>query len=328
MRKLVIVIKSNFSLWNPPAWFAPDLQAQFPQVRVVQLDTYRDLDREIVDAEILVSFSLKPSQVVAAKQLRWMHCHAAGVSQLMFPEMIASPVLLTNGSAVMAEPVAEHTVAMMLALAKRFPSALHFQQQGVWGQEQVYGEQPPPLDLDGATLGLVGLGAIGREVVKRVRPFGMCVVAVKRDPSHGGECADRVLGPGGLHDMLAESDFVVLAAPESPATMSLIGAAELAHMKPTAYLINIARGTLVDEAALVEALRQGRIAGAGLDVTAVEPLPASSPLWNAPNLLLTPHLAAATDRLWRRHYQVLAGNLARYLAGEPLLDLVDKSAGY
>lgn len=328
MRKLVIVIKSNFSLWNPPRWFAPDLQAQFPQIRVVLLDSYRDLDREIVDAEILVSYSLRPSQLLAAKQLRWMHCHAAGVSQLMFPEMISSPVVLTNGSAVMAEPVAEHTVAMMLALAKRIPSALDYQQQGVWGQEQIYGQQPPPLDLSGATLGMVGLGAIGREVVKRVRAFGMRVVAVKRDASRGGEVADRVLGPGGLHELLAESDYVVLAVPESAATMSLIGAAELACMKPTAYLINIARGTLVDETALVEALKQGRIAGAGLDVTAVEPLPAGSPLWTAPNLLLTPHLAAATERLWRRHYEVIAGNLARYLAGEPLLDLVDKSAGY
>jgi phosphoglycerate dehydrogenase-like enzyme len=328
MRKLVIAIKSLFSLWNPPPWFAPDLQKAFPQVRVVKLESYRDLDREIVDAEILVSFSLRPSQLLAAKELRWIHCHAAGVSQLMFPEMISSPVLLTNGSAVMAEPVAEHTLALMLALAKRIPSALRYQQQAVWGQEQVYSEQPPPVELSGATLGIVGLGAIGREVVKRVRPFGMRVVAVKRDPSRGGECVDRVFGPDGLHAMLEESDFVLLAAPESPGTRSLIGAAELARMKPTAYLINVARGTLVDEPALVEALQQGRIAGAGLDVTSEEPLPASSPLWTAPNLLLTPHVAASTERLWRRHYDVLAGNLARYLAGQPLQDLVDKSAGY
>lgn len=328
MTKVVIAVKSPVPLWNPPPWFAPDLQARFSQVRVVKLDSYRDLEREIVDAEILVSWSLKPSQLQAAKQLRWIHSTAAGVAQLLFPEMLASPVTLTNASAVMAEPVAEHTVAMILALAKRVPSAVRFQQQALWGQAHIYAEQPPPMELSGATLGIVGLGAIGRELVKRIRPMGMRVVAVKRDPTQGHEWADVVFGPDRLRDLLAESDFVVLAAPEAPATRGLIGAAELAAMKKTAYLINIARGSLIDEAALIDALQQGRIAGAGLDVTSIEPLPPESPLWSAPNLLITHHLAACTERLWRRQFDVLAGNLERHLAGQPLRNVVNKAAGY
>jgi len=328
MIKLVIAVKSPVPLWNPPPWFAPDLQKRFPQVHVVQLDGYRDLDRQIVDTEILVSWSLKSSQLLAAVPLRWIHSTAAGVAQLLFPEMLASPVTLTNASAVMAEPVAEHTVAMMLALAKRIPSAVRYQQQALWGQAHIFAEQPPPLELGGSTLGIVGLGAIGRELVRRIRPFGMRIVAVKRDPTQGHEWADRVLGPNGLHDLLAEADFVVLAAPEAASTRGLIGAAELAAMKKTAYLINIARGSLIDETALVEALHQGRIAGAGLDVASVEPLPPESPLWQAPNLLITHHLAACTERLWRRQFEVLSGNLERYLAGQPLRNVVNKAAGY
>jgi phosphoglycerate dehydrogenase-like enzyme len=328
MRKLVIAVKSPVPLWNPPEWFAPDLQTRFPQFRVVKLDSYRDLEREVGDAEVLVSWSLKPSQLLAAKQLRWIHSTAAGISQLLFPEMLASPVILTNASAVMAEPVAEHTLAMILALAKRIPSAVRYQQQAVWGQAHIYAEQPPPLELSGATLGLVGLGAIARELVTRIRPMSMRVIALKRDPTRGREWADEVYGPERLHDVLARSDFVVLAAPDAPSTKGLIGAAALASMKKTAYLINIARGSLLDEPALVEALQQGRIAGAGLDVTSIEPLPPESPLWSAPNLLITHHLAACTERLWRRQFDVLADNLERYLAGQPLRNVVNKQAGY
>ncbi len=328
MRKLVMAVKHRFELWNIPAWLPERLQKRFPEFSMVLLDGYRGLDAEIEDAEIFVGWSLKPEQLQRARKLRWVHSTAAGVSQLCYPEMVASPVVLTNASVVMAAPVAEHTVALMLALARRIPSAVRYQQQAYWAQIEIFEDRPQPTGLAGRTLGLVGLGHIGRELVKRVRPFEMRVMAVKRNPNTGHEWADRILGPEGLPEMLAEADFVVLAAPQTPATNHMIGAPQLAQMKPTAYLINVSRGTLVDEVALAEALTAGGIGGAALDVAEREPLPPESPLWRAPNLLITPHLAASIEGLWGRQAELLEENVRRYLAGQPLLNVVDKVAGY
>jgi phosphoglycerate dehydrogenase-like enzyme len=327
VRKLLIAIKSHFKLWNVPDWFPARIQERFPELRVVWLRDFDRLEEEISDAEVVVAWMLTAEQLAKARKLKWLHSNAAGVNQLCFPEMVAHPAVLTNASPVMAEPTAEHALALILAMAKQIPSSLRYQQKSTWAQALIY-EETPPLELNGATLGLVGLGAIGRELVTRVRAFRMRVVAVKRDATRGHEWADKILPPDGLHEILAESDFVVLAAPHTAHTVMLIGAAELARMKPTAYLINVARGTLVDETALVEALRAGRIAGAGLDVASEEPLPKESILWDAPNLLLTPHLAASTDRLWSRHAELLEDNIRRYLAGQPLRNVVDKAAGY
>ncbi len=328
VRKLLMAVRYHFELWNFPAWFPEHIQQRFPEVRVVHLNGYEGLDQEIEDAEIFVGWSLRPAQLARARKLRWIHSTAAGVAQLCYPELVASPVILTNASPVMAGPVAEHTLALILALARHIPSAVRYQEQAVWAQSRIWEEKPRPMELEGTTLGLIGLGHIGRELATRARSFGMRVIAVKRDPSRGGECANRVFPPQDLDQMLKESDFVTVVAPETPATRHLIGAAALAAMKPTAYLINVSRGTLVDEAALVEALQAGRIAGAALDVAEREPLPPESSLWRAPNLLITPHLAASSERLWQRHAELLEDNVRRYLTGEPLRNVVNKAAGY
>lgn len=326
--KVVIALSHPFELWNAPPWLAERLRRDFPRAEFHDLGGYEGLDREIADAEVLFGWSLRPQQLLAAPKLRWVHSPAAAVHQLIFPEMVDSSVVLTNAREVHGPVVAEHAIAMVLALAKRLPSAMHSQQRRAWGQQAMWEERPRPREVQDATLGLIGLGSIGREVAKRARALGMRVVAVREHPEKGGEGVDAVHGPADLNRMLAEADYVVIAAPITSATQSLFDSARLAHMKPDAYLINVSRGQLVDEGALAEALRQKKIAGAALDVFSVEPLPPDSPLWGLDNLLITPHTAAVTEKLWERHYQLMRENLRRYLAGEALLGVVDKKKGY
>src|SRR5579859_7698844 len=172
------------------------------------------------------------------------------------------------------------------------------------------------------------MGSIGREFATRARALGMKVLGVRENPAKGTDGADAVFSPAQLDQLLPQADYVLLCTPVTPATTGIMNAARLGLMKPDAYLINVARGPLVDEAALLEALKSRRIAGAALDVFNEEPLPADSPFWALDNLLITPHTAAVTERLWERHYKLIAENLTRFLAGKPLLNEVDKSRGY
>jgi phosphoglycerate dehydrogenase-like enzyme len=243
----------------------------------------------------------------------------------MFPELVASDVVVTNSREVHAPIVAEHAIALVMALAKRLPSAIHHQQEHVWAQEAMWEERPRPREVAGATLGLIGLGSIGREVAQRALALGMCVLGSRRDPQKG---AIPGVTLALLDEVVARADFLLLAAPLTESTRGLINVARLAAMRRDSFLINVSRGPLVDEAALCEALRKRQIAGAALDVFAAEPLASNSPLWDLPNLLITPHTAAVTDRLWERHYELISANLRRYLAGEPLLGVVDKRSGY
>ena len=340
-RKLLIVIYHPFELWRAPEWFAERVRKDFPNLEVVRLDDYKRVDREIRDTDILMSWSITPEQVHAAKKLRWIHSPAAAVHRLMTPEVISSDITVTSARGVHGPVVAEHVMALVFALAKRLPSAVRYQAQKKWGQSLLWGETPRPRELAGATLGLVGVGSIGGEVARLASAIGMRVIAVRKSVTpegtegHGGEqqaprlgLMERVFASDQIDSMLAQADFVVLAAPVTPATKGMINAQRLAAMRQEAYLINVARGALIDEPALLAALRDGRIAGAALDVFEQEPLPADSPFWTMDNVLLTPHSAAMTERLWDRHFELLSKNLRRFLAGEPLLEAVDKSRGY
>jgi phosphoglycerate dehydrogenase-like enzyme len=247
----------------------------------------------------------------------------------MFPELVNSEVILTNARDVHGPVVAEHVMALVFALAKRIPEAVRMQQKHIWGQEIVWRGRPRPRELAGATLGLVGLGSIGRNVARHASALGMRVIAVREHPEQGTpEFVHEVLPSSRLNEMLAQADYVVLAAPVTPATGGMIGREQIAKMKPDACLINVGRGPLVDEIALADALRSKKIGGAALDVFDKEPLPADSPLWDFDNLLITPHTAGMTDKLWERHYVLFSENLRRYLSGQPLLALVDKKSGY
>ena len=325
--KLLIVVHHRFELWNAPAWLAEQLRRDFPDLEVVQLPSHEGIAEQLVDTEILVAWSLRPEQAKAAKKLRWIHSTVAAVHLLMIPEVINSEIVVTNARAINGPVVAEHVIAQMFALAKCLPQAVRLQQQRTWGQDAIW--QHRPKEIAGATLGLVGLGSIGSEVARRGAALGMRVLVVREDVTkpvpHG---VANVFGLERIDEMLAVADYVVLAAPVTPRTTSLMNAERIAKMKPESCLLNVGRGPLIDDAALLAALRAGRIRGAALDVFENEPLPQDSPYWGLDNVLITPHTAALTEHLWERQYDLLRENLKRYLAGRPLLGVVDKRKGY
>ena len=326
--KLLIFVHHPFDQWNAPAWFPKRLRQEFPQVSVVHLPDYKRVDEEIVDAEIAIAWSIRPAQVSAAKNLRWIHSPAAAVHQLMFPEFVNSEIILTNAREVHGPVVAEHVIALIFALAKKIPESALLQQKHVWGQQILWDELPRVREVAGATVGIVGLGSIGRAVARSARALGMKVIAMREHPEKGSEGADVVFGPAQIGEIFRQADYIVLAVPVTDGTKAIANAERLALMKPGACLINVGRGPLVDEPALAAALREKTIGGAALDVFPKEPLPADSPLWDVPNLLITPHTAALTDKLWERHYALFSENLRRYLGGQPLLAVVDKQKGY
>src|SRR5512146_232485 len=327
--KLLIALHHRFELWQAPPWVRERLQKQFPQLEILQLPDYSEVAEQIRDADAMLAWSVRPEQFREARKLRWIHSTAAAVHQLIFPELVASEVVLTNSREVHGPVVAEHALALMFAVARKIPAAVRYQQQHVWGQERMWLEGPMPSELQGATLGLIGLGSIGREIARRAAALGMRVLAVREHPARGGaEGVQAVYGPAQLADLLAASDYVVLAAPVTASTERLMDRTRLAQMRPTACLVNVGRGVLVDEMALAEALREKKIAAAALDVLEKEPLPADSPLWSMENVLITPHTGSVTPRLWERQYALISENVHRFLAGEPLLGVVNKHKGY
>jgi phosphoglycerate dehydrogenase-like enzyme len=325
--KVVLAIHHPFELWNAPEWLSSRLQQEFPQHKFVQLENFDRLIEEIADAEVLVAWQIRPEQFSAARKLKWIHATTAAVHQLMFPELVASAVRLTNSSDIHGTVVAEHAIALILALAKALPAASRFQQERHWGQQDIW-RNMRPREIAGATLGVIGLGAIGRATVRLAKSLGMRVIAMREHPERGSEGADRVLGPSQANELLSESEYVLLCAPLTATTQALFDDTTFSKMRRDGCFINVSRGALVDESALQRALGTGTIRAAALDVFQTEPLPPESPLWGIENLFITPHTAALTERLWDRHYQRLVENLHRYGAGESLLGQVNKQTGY
>ena len=326
--KLLITLYHRFELWNAPDWLAERIRSDFPMLTVVQLPNYDRVPGEIADAEIYFGWSLRAEQLAQAKKLRWIHSTAAAVHQLMIPELRDSKIVVTNARDIHGPVVAEHAMALIFALAKRLPSAMRFQQQHVWAQTQLWHEAPPPRELAGATLLVLGLGSIGQGIAKGAKALGMHVIAVREHPQKGSGDAHEVHAIAQLDGLLPRADYVVITAPLTEVTRNLFNAERLARMRRDAYLINVARGPIVDEAALARALNKNQLAGAALDVFASEPLPTDSPLWNLENLLITPHSASLSDKMWQRHFVLISENLRRYLSGKPLLNVVDKKKGY
>jgi phosphoglycerate dehydrogenase-like enzyme len=284
----------------------------------------------VAEAEIMFDLDRASERDLArqAPRLRWMQLSSSGVAQMVANMGLGdAPVVVTNAAGLHATPLAEFVLFAMLYFAKRMPCVLADQRRHHW--------QRFALDtLPGKTLGIVGFGRVGQAIARLARPMGLRVLAVRRtpgdpagDPSASLD-ADTIYAPSGLRTLLAESDYVALIVPLTPETAGLLGKAELATMKPGAVLINIGRGQLVDEAALVEALHSGHLGGAALDVFAKEPLPADSPLWDMPNVLVTPHsMSTAVDEN-ARMVDLFCDNLRRYLAGEALRNVFDRARGY
>ena len=326
--KLLICVWHAFSLWNPPPGMPERIRARWPEMRVVHLPRYDHIAEELQDTDIFVGFSLRPEQFVLARKLKWLHSTAAGVGQLMYPELRKSGIEVTNASGIHRIPMAEHIVGTLIALSRRFPDCFRYQQQSRWAQQELWNAPVRPRELRGQILLFIGFGAIGREVATIIRPLGMRVWAVTLSGRAEEGLAEQLFPASKLHEALPQADFVVLAAPETPETHKLIGAREFALMKASAYFLNVSRGALVDEPALISAVEQRKIAGAALDVASQEPLPPESPLWRLDNAFITPHMSAVSEHLWERQTDLLMENLERWFAGGELLNRVDLNRGY
>lgn len=282
----------------------------------------------VADAEAYLGLGVPLDVLDAGSRLRWMHTGTAGVSAAALERLRERDVVLTNSAGVHGPPVAETAIAMMLHFARGLDVAVRAQARREWGKPAFDRPEPVAREIAGSTVGLIGYGGIGREVARRARALGARVVALRRGTG-GAEADDEVLaGPGGLERALGEADYVVVCAPATPETRGMIDRAALDRMKPDAVLINVSRGALVDEAALIERLAARRLRGAGLDVFATEPLPESSPLWDLPNVLITPHVGGYGDRFRERESALVLDNVSRWARGEPLRNVVDPDRGY
>ena len=326
--KLVICVWHPFTWWRPQPVVAETIRRRWPEMNVVHLPDYDKLPEELPDTDIFVGYSLRAKQLKDAKKLKWIHSTAAGVAQLMYPELRDAGILLTNPSGVFSVPMAEHAVGLILALARNFPDSVRQQDKAVWSQQELWDKPQHLAEVNGQVLLIVGYGSIGRELAKRAKAFGMRVWGVTRSGQGDGAHAERILPAAELHEVLPEADYVVISAPETAETKHLIGAVELAKVKRGARLINVGRGSLLDEAALICALKTGALGGAAIDVAETEPLPADSPLWKAPNLFITPHTSALSDRLWVRQAALLVELLERWFDGREMFNCVDLSRGY
>ncbi len=281
------------------------------------------LDILLAEAEVIFGIDLPRNVISRAPGLKWVQIITVGVEHLLATDILKSPVTVTNIRGMSATPIAEFILGLVLMFVKRSPLSFQLKEQRRW---QLF----PTSVLCSKTIGIVGLGSIGQEVARLAKAFGMRVLATRRSTKRtapGGN-VDLMLPRDRLSQLLSESDFVVLALPLTPQTNKLIGEKELRTMKPTACLINVARGDVVDEEALTRALEENWIAAAGLDVFATEPLPTDSRLWELPNVILSPHVAGAIEDEIVHVTKLFIENLKRYLGGKELLNLVDKKKGY
>jgi len=333
---ILVGVISPAPIWVLPRAFVDQLRRDFPQHTFLEAWDRDTLRRLLPEADVAFTPFVDRDIFPAATRLRWVQSPAVGVGSLMFPELLASPVVVTSARGIRARAIAEHVIAVTIALARRLPAAMRAQVAHHWAQNELEGPTSGVRSLDGLQMGIVGLGSIGMEIVKLAAPFGIRISGIRRrgpdDASQTHETrkttSPRVLSPEHLPELLEKSDVVVLAVPHTPETKQLIGRAELDRMKRGAFLVNIARGKLIDDSAVADALRDGRLGGAALDVFTREPLEASSPYWDLPNVIVTPHTSGAMQDYWTPLVALFSENLRRFEKGEPLVNVVDKIAGY
>jgi phosphoglycerate dehydrogenase-like enzyme len=312
------------------------IRAAAPGARIVTLSVEGLSDEPVDDVEVLLHGWLSADAfdrlLTRTPKLTWVHSASAGVERALTPAARERGIVITNARGVFSRPIAEYVMMMILAVSRKLPGLLELQRERTW--------QPlEGTELRDVTVGIVGLGSIGRAVGALATAFGCRVVATRRRPeasataaadglSFGEAMLERVGGPETLPALLAESDFVVLAAPLTPETENMIDATTLAAMKPGSWLINVARGRLVDERALLRALRDGPLGGAVLDTFRDEPLQPGSPFYDLPNVIVTPHTSWSSGRVLDRSVELFCDNLRNFAAGEPLINVVDPRQGY
>src|SRR5437667_2538520 len=267
---LLVGVISPVAAWSIPRACVEELRRNFPRHTFLEAWDRETLRRLLPDADVAFTPHVDRDLFGSLPRLRWVQSPAVGVGTLLYPEMIASAVVITNARGIRARAMAEHVLGVTIALARQVPAVLRFQVAHHWGQDVLEGSGRIRT-LNGLRMGIVGLGSIGLEVARLAAPFGLRISAIRRHAGPAPEGVEEVLPPDRLHDVLARSDVVVLAAPLTGATHCLIGRGEVAVMKPGAWLVNIGRGRLVDDAALVEALQTGHLGGAALDVFTHDP---------------------------------------------------------
>ncbi len=339
---VVLHMQDRRPVWSMPEWVPGRLREAMPEGwELRDVDAPADgsgdgaalVAPEVVeavrDARVYLGFGIAPEVLRAGEGLEWVHSGSAGVGGSLTAALRERDVVFTNSAGIHGPPMAETVVGMLLHFFRGLDFAVRGKERGHWRPDPFYAADTPVTELAESVVGIVGYGGVGREVARRVSGLGARVLALRRHPPEGGDPHAEVLhGTAGFHRLLGRSDAVVLTVPETAETRGMIDADAFGAMKEGTILINVARGGVVDEDALLDALASGRLRGAGLDVFAAEPLPSDHPLWEMENVLLTPHVSAVSRRFWERQVHLITENLERFFEGRPLMNVVDVSLGY
>lgn len=291
----------------------------------VVCESLEQINEEIKDVDVMLGWRILPETFARATKLRWIQFGSTGIDHTVFPELLASSVILTNLGGIHTIPVAEHVFAQMLALSRRLDAAMRLQMERRFDRAQIASTAD---ELSGKTIGIVGLGRIGLNIARLAGAFGMRVVGTKRNVGGPLPNVDAVYPAEELDEVLRVADYLVLVLPLTQSTRALLGGREFGLMKRGARIINVARGAMIDHDALAEALASGHIAGAALDVFPQEPLPPESPVWSLPNVIITPHTGASTPRYAERAFEVFRHNLEAFLTGGEMINVYDRQRGY
>jgi len=338
----VVDLRARQSRWAITTEAEARLRAAVPAgwtLHVVESPTSADGDggktpspevvQEIAGAELYFGFGLSRPLFLASKQLKWVHSAAAGVGSMLFPEMLAAPIVITNSAGVHAVPIAEHSLAGILALLRGVDLARELQRHRIWSRESFLGPDSPVREVGGLRALILGAGGLGSALGARLSPLGVHCTGVRRRPERGVPAGfERVVGPGDWHALLPDTDLLAICAPSTPETKQMVGAAELDRLPRGAIVVNVARGALLDEVAMARRIKDGALRGAVLDVFSEEPLPESSPLWDLPSVIMTPHVSGVTDHFWEREMTLFLENWQAYDGGRPMKNVVDRKAGY
>ena len=293
-----------------------------PRIRAVAATTPEDLKREVVDAEVVIG-RIPREAFLVAKKLRWAQSNGVGFETMLYPEMVEGDVIVTNTAGALDSPMAEHALALILSFTRGIVFQERVRRERKWARGTFSCSQ-----IDGKTACVLGLGTIGKGIARRLAALGARVIGVDAQVANPPEGVQRVVAPEGMLSALAEADIVIVALPLTDGTRGLVDNTCFERMKDSAYLVNVGRGPIVDEQALIDALKEGRIAGAGLDVFEVEPLPEDSPLWDMPNVVIAPHVGGQSGEGEANLLTAFRENLRRYVAGETLMNIVDKRRGF